>query len=1160
MNGNVTKDGITADLEAMARVGIGGTQIFDAEQGIPHGPIQYNSPEWRDMVKYAAQEAARLGMELCIHNCGGWSSSGGPWNTPEHGMQIVVTSETQVHGPTLFNEALPQPPTKLNSYQDIAVLAFRTPPGGSVQALAPKVSVSVPGADPGALTDGKDHTAVVFPPPTPDVPQFIQFEFDQPYAARQLELKPGQGCPMYECQGTLEASDDGSAFRMVTAFVMPESSEKQTITFAPVSARFYRVVFKKIYSAMKQLSIAGAELSPKLGIENFSGKTFRNRGGNYKPVGDTGFAPDEVVSRDGLVDLTGRLGTDGKLNWDVPAGDWTILRVGHTPTGRTNHPAPKEGIGLECDKLSREAVEAHWAGMMGPLIEHLGPLAGKTLNNVLIDSYEVGSQNWTPDFRAEFQKRCGYDIIPFLPTLAGHVVDNPEITERFLWDFRRTIADLFAENYSGVFAELAHKNGMLYSVEPYGVCPADDLQYGAYADIPMREFWAESGGGGKLAASISHMHARKFVGAEAFTATPAQGKWLKDPFSLKAVGDLSWCSGINRFILHCYAHQPWTNPTRYPGMTMGQWGTHFGRTTTWWEQSRDWMRYIARSQYLLQQGLFVADVCFFAGDGAPNSLTTGPLPPGHDFDGCSAGDLSLMSVKDGRIILSDGMSYRLLALPPDATMTPATLRKIKELADAGALIVGQKPSGSPSLKDFPACDAEVILLAGETKIITGKSLAEVLTDLAMPPDFEVIGAAPQTSYIHRVIEDTDVYFVSNQSQRRASVDCAFRVRGKKPELWHPDTGRIEDAPVWREENGRTIVPVELDPSGSVFVVFRKPPSVDHLVSVQYTGAGNPGAEQLVILKAEYGVFSTSGKSVDITPRVAAQVKDGCLSVKAGRELADCDPAPMVVKELLVEYLHDGKRKTVRVAENALLELPDGEHVAAPPAFQLTVNDAGRPDFHAWQPGKIEAKTSSGKALKAEISDVPQPLDVPGPWELNFPASWGAPSKISLPQLISWTDHSDTGVKYFSGTATYIKDVDIPGKLFGTGHSLWLDLGQLKNIAEVSVNGKVIGVLWKPPYRADITGSAKPGRNRLEIKVTNLWPNRLIGDEQLPPDCEWNANLSLKEWPQWLLEGKPSPTGRLTFTTWHHWSKDDKPLPSGLLGPVAIRVCREVPVK
>ncbi|MCX6896779.1 MAG: glycosyl hydrolase, partial [Verrucomicrobia bacterium] len=301
-----------------------------------------------------------------------------------------------------------------------------------LQDFAPKVTMSVAEGDVGTLMDGKDSTAVVFPSPKPGAPVFIQFEFAQPYGAHQLALKPGLKCYMGGCHGTLEVSDDGLAFRTVTTFDLPQNQEKQAITFAPVSARFYRVLFTRIDIRMKGLAIAEVELTPKLGINNIFGKAFYSRIGDYTPAGDGVFTPDEVVARTNIVDLTSRLGVDGKLSWNVPDGDWIILRVGYTPTGIQNHPVAKEGTGLECDKLSREAVVAHWAGMMDKVIKEVGPLVGKTLNSVHIDSYEVGSQNWTPKFRDEFQKRRGYDLLPFLPALRGRVVDSPEVTERFL--------------------------------------------------------------------------------------------------------------------------------------------------------------------------------------------------------------------------------------------------------------------------------------------------------------------------------------------------------------------------------------------------------------------------------------------------------------------------------------------------------------------------------------------------------------------------------------------------------------------------------------------------------------------------------------------------------------------------------------------------------
>jgi len=1253
MNGNITKAGITADLEAMARVGIGGAQIFNASEGIPEGPVRFNSPEWRDMVKHAAQEADRLGLELCIHNCAGWSSSGGPWNTPEHGMQVVTTSEQRVQGPCHFEATLPQPPTNLNCYREIGVLAFRTLPGETIrmQDRMPQVTTSAPGEDGGKALDGKKETCLALPRPRAGKPQFIQLEFADPFTARLLSILPGPG--MMGCSGQLEVSDDGKSFRAVDTFSIPRLAKEQKFIFEPVTARFYRVLFFSADSKTKQIAIAGLDLSPRSGIEDLSAKTFVERGRDVKSEPDSP-ASVECLSREGIVNLSDHV-TGGRIVWDVPEGDWTILRLGYTPNGQLNHPAPKEGTGLECDKLSKEAVEAHWAGMMGPLIEELGPLAGKSLNNVLIDSYEVGTQNWTPKFREEFRKRRGYDLMPYLPALTGRIVESPEVTDRFLWDFRRTIADLFAENYSGTFAELAHKNGMLYSLEPYGNCPSDNLQYGAFADIPMGEFWPSGSASfsAKLAASTAHVHGRKIVGAESFTARPEDGKWLKDPFSLKAQGDLMWCSGVNRFIFHRYAHQPWTDPTRYPGMTMGQWGTHFERTTTWWNQSTAWLSYLTRCQYLLQQGLFVADVCFFVGEGAPNSMPTSSLPVGYDFDGCDMGALMRMTVKDGRLTLPDGMSYRMLVLPDDTRMTPATLRKLKELADAGATIVGPKPTRSLGLAGYPLCDEEVRKLAAGTKIITDETPEKLLGALNIPPDFEAIpsanGASPEVRpvYIHRVVGDADIYFVSNQEMRSVEAECTFRVHGKAPELWCPDTGRIEPAPIWREENGRTVVPLSFDPAGSIFVVFRKPADAGHAVSAQFTvtsssvqpaptpegleiieakygvfdspetdnidvtaavrrlveggslsiRSGNylagdpaaglpkelrieyrlPGAEpkkvrapegagidlpkDARILRAAYGIFDTEesreNTTLDVTAQVAALVKNGCLTVKVGNQLAGRDPAPRVEKELLVKYRYCGFEKTAFVEENEVLELPEGGFQLELRPYALSADADGCMILHASQPGVVEAKTASGKILKAEVAEVSAPVEIVGPWELDFPPDWGAPARVSLPKLISWTEHPDSGVKYFSGTATYGKDLEVPKALLSKGRSLWLDLGMVKNIAEVSVNGKSLGILWKPPFCVNVTDALVSGANRLEIKVTNLWPNRLIGDEQLPPDCEWNPNRAIKAWPKWLLEGKPSPTGRLTFTTWHHWKKGDQPLPSGLLGPV--RICSEVAV-
>ena len=825
MNGNITEEGITADLEAMQRVGIGGAQIFNVDCGIPAGPVKFLSPEWHGLMQHAVREADRLGLELCLHNCAGWSSSGGPWNTPEHAMQRVTTSELQVKGPSHFSAVLPSPPSKLDFYRDIAVLAFP--------------------AQKGETGTGKSS------------------------AIENLDAKNGSN----------------------GEFVLSSTNEDHAAT-------------------------------------------------------------DQVVPRTGIVDLTGALQSDGRLEWEVPSGDWIILRLGYTPTGEENHPAPAEGTGPECDKFSPEALDAHWAGYVQKVLDDVGPLAGsgKTLNNVLIDSYEVGGQNWTPAFRSEFEKRRGYDPLLYLPTVAGRVVDNPEVSERFLWDVRRTIADLFAENYYGHFQELCHEHGLQASIEPY-TGPFESLQCGAAADIPMGEFWVggEPGSSTKLAASVGHIYGRPIIGAESFTAAPGlkHGRWLDDPASLKALGDQVFCQGVNRFIFHRYALQPWTN--RWPGMTMGQWGTHFDRTCTWWEQSRAWIQYVTRCQYLLQQGRFVADAAYFCGESAPVEMRTGDpaLPAGYDFDAVNA-DVLLhhAAMKDDRLTLDSGMSYRVLILPPaDPAMTPDVLRKLAEFVTDGLVLVGQPPKASPSLQDYPACDVEVKTLAasiwgncdgrsktehpsGRGKAVWGKPLAGVFDQLKLQPDFKYsVSNDTRLNFIHRRNGDTDVYFVANQRNRFETVDCSFRIAGKQPELWNPETGGIEAAPVWREEDGRTVIPLPFEPSGSVFVVFRANAPVDHLVAVERQGpsVAKPASKavELRILKAAYGAFP---EWIDVTAAVKTLVADGELHIPANNDTAGDDPASGVVKQLRIEFVHDGRHRNVETNENKAIDLPAGSEV------------------------------------------------------------------------------------------------------------------------------------------------------------------------------------------------------------------------------------------
>jgi len=1086
MNGNITKEGITADLEAMKQIGLGGATIVNVDSGIPRGPVPFMSPEWRDDFKFTVQEANRLGLELCVENCAGWSSSGGPWNTPEHAMQHVVTTETHVSGPTNFNGFLRQPLTILGFYRDIAVLAFPAPTGETVRMkdFAPAAITSVPGQTSTALIDGDTQTVVSLPAPAPGYPTYAQIQFPEPFLARSVKITAGFSMP--ESSGVIQASDDGKTFRTLRPFGFGRRGPYVRIVSLgaeSVAARFWRVQFNTAASNATQLPLAEIELSPKLVVENVEAKD-GNSGAAVLPDNDAGTNPAEAIQRKDVIELTSKMDTNGNLSWQVPAGDWVILRVGYTPTGRNNHPAPKEGEGLECDKFSKEALDLHWDGFMQKVLDDIGPLAGKTLDASLIDSYEVGGQNWTANFREEFKKRRGYDLVQFFPTFTGRVVDNPENSERFLWDVRKTIADLFAENYFGHFAELCRQHGLMNAVEPY-TGPFESLQCGAAADIVMGEFWSGTQGhrSVKIAASVAHIYGKTIVGAESFTAQPGPGRWQNDPYSLKALGDLMYCQGLNRYIFHRYAMQPWTNV--WPGMTMGQWGFHFERTVTWWQQGKAWIDYVTRCQFLLQQGHPVVDVAYFCGESDPVEIRVGnpATPAGYDYDAINA-DVLLhrTTVKNGRIMLPDGVSYAVLILPPeDPNMTPEVLKRIHELVREGATIFGAPPQNAPGLADFPKSDKQVKKLAaelwgncdgnkitenavGKGRVIWGQLLATVFSLQNLKPDFDFTSDSPAAhlAYAHRVTDNADIYFVSNQRTQDVTADCTFRVSGKTPELWHPDTGVIEHAPVWRVENGRTIVSLTFDPAGSVFVIFREPASGNHAVSAKVDSQWQTGLDN-----------------------------EGKLFVKA---------------------------------------TSDGTAV-----FQ----------------------TTDRKTLRAVATDVPAPLEVTGPWTLNFPPNWGAPASVQLDKLISWTDHTNDSVRYFSGTATYEKEIEIPADRLTANRDLWLDLGKVKNFAEVSVNGQSFGVLWKPPFRVNISSAAKPGTNKLVVKVTNLWPNRLIGDEQLPDDREWNGK-QLAAWPDWFLQGKPSPTGRFTFTTWHHWTKNDAPLESGLLGPVMLRTAEIVP--
>jgi len=1048
INGNITKEGITADLESMARVGIKAVLIMECSCDIPEGPVKFLSPEWRELFKHTLAEADRLGLQVDMNNDAGWCGSGGPWNTPEHSMQRIVATQIRIEGGRLFEGVLPKPPVVKGFYRDIEVLAMPQPASASP---TPKLTATsnYPNYAPALAQDGMSDTRWISNGdkpgmgPTPEKPEYLQFDYDEAWPAAGLYLLSFTDCGPKEIE--VQCSEDGKSYRTIKKATLSPRQELW-LGFDEVRSKCFRVVFLSAH--------------PHQGKENWNVQV-----AEIELLGQEELAKREAPKRrlwdsSRAVDLTAKMDAEGRLAWDVPAGNWIVLRIGHTSTGKENHPSPASGQGLECDKLSREALEAHFEGMMGKLIADAGALAGKVLTFTHIDSWEVGSQNWTPKFREEFQRLRGYDPLPLLPAETGRIVDSAEINERFQWDVRQTVNDLLLENYAAHLQRLSQKHALRLSIEAYGG-PCINLAYAGRADMPMGEFWV--GGGAmqtcKEMASASHVYGKPITGAEAFTSTPDQAKWQHHPYSIKATGDAAFCEGINRFVLCFFTHQPWLD--RAPGMTLGGWGFHYDRTETWWEQSKAWHDYLARCQYVLQSGLFAADICYLDVEDSPRHAPyrgqlQPPPPAGYEYDICPAEVLrTRMTVQDGLLVLPDGMSYRLLVLPPTEKMTPETLGKVCDLAKAGAVVVATtRPNRSPSLRNHPDCDQQVQAIArelfgdaespaktglterkcGAGRILLTRDLSAALAAVETEPDIEFAGVRQDIHlrWIHRHVGDAEFYFISNQRMRDEEIECDFRVSGRLPELWHPETGCIRDLPVFREDAGRTRVPLRLGPAESVFVVFRKPAS------------GRP---------------STGGRN--------------------------------------------------------------------------------------W----TEFKPRQGIA---------------GPWSVTFDPRVGGPADpVKFDKLEDWSKRPEPGIKYFSGTATYRKEFDLAAAALSSPKSqVFLDLGRVEVIATVTLNGQELGTLWKPPFRIDVTDRLKPGRNTLELRVANLWCNRLIGDQQLPEDAEWRPGGGmagggqyqlLKSWPQWLQEGKPSPSGRRTFSTARYHGKDDPLLPSGLLGPVTLEV-------
>jgi len=861
--GRISKAGITAELEAMKRIGVGGVTMFSVARYGETGPkIPCLSPEWHERVRFAMKEADRLGLTFNFQNCAGWSGSGGPWITPDKAMQHVVSSTHNVKGgATLKLDAPPSwPQSGANYYCDIAILAFPTPlVYQDAQALpSPTVTSNFMGGDPARLNAPEKRNAqVVEAFPTivnAGKPAWVQFEFPFAVTSRSVTIAGTITDRLPdEHRAVVLASDDGREFREVVRLSTYLGSwhgadEGVTHAIPQTTARFFRLSWEgPAKLALRQVRWASEPaIDSQVSKVGELGRTFIS-----EPVLST--EAGTAVPPDGMLDLTSQRDAQGSLTWTAPpGGSWTVVRIGHSYTGRVNMPAPAEATGPECDKFNPEAIALHFEHYATDIIKDAAAANTKNLVGMTFDSWEANSQNWSPVFRAEFRKRRGYDVLRYLPTFAGFIVGDRDLTDRFLRDVRQTMSELVSETFFGGMSELAHKHGLQVHAEACGVggagtMVADPVQQYLYVDVPMNEF----GDPLKEASSAAHLTGKPVVAIEGFT----QGRvdWRSCPASLKAQGDTAFCSGVNQFVFHTCAHNPDIEKI-YPGPAFGPYGLAFTRGQTWWEMGRPWIDYLARCQFLLQRGRAAADVLYFYGEepGGPIPTVFGgnrknidewpALPKGFDFDLLPAEILlKKLTVKDGKLTLPDGTAYRLLVLRDSDRMTPEAAAKIAELVRNGAVVMGPKPRRSVSLSGYPKCDAVVRGIGdevwggcngatvtrhdfGKGRVYWGITLKETLAAFPLSPDFTAGGAsaAADVRFVHRRDGAAEIYFVANNRRETEDLDAGFRVTGKQPELWDPVCAKMRDAIAFRQEGDRTFLPLHLDPSGSAFVIFRAP--------------------------------------------------------------------------------------------------------------------------------------------------------------------------------------------------------------------------------------------------------------------------------------------------------------------------------------------------
>jgi hypothetical protein len=949
----------------------------------------------------------------------------------------------------------------------------------------------------------------------------------------------------------------------------------------------------------------------------------------------------KLVPKASIVKLAAHFDSRGKLSWNVPAGKWTIFRCIMANTGhQLIVPSPKSG-GPMIDFLNPDATRYHFQYIVDRLESKLGKLENSALKYLEVDSMELGDETaWTGRMLDEFVRQHHYDPFLYLPALKGWTVESEEVSRRFLYDWQKTISDVFIDSHYRAGKELLNRHGLQLCAEAGGPgapvwdsCPVESLKALGAVDIMRGEFWPKHRNLRvvKEVASAAHIYGKSVVDAEAFTSWR---HWQDGPYIHKQLADIALGEGLNRFTFHTFTHSP--TEAGLPGWAYHA-GTHINPNVAWWPMARPFIDYLSRCSYMLQQGLFVADACYYYGDQAPNFVPSKNIKfcpgSGYDYDVINSDViLNRMTVKNRRLVLPDGMSYALLVLPEQADMDIEVLRKLESLIKAGATVVGPKPTRTGTLQEYPRRDAQVAMLAdkiwgncngqdikeqayGKGQVVWNRSVAEILSAAGIGPDFSYRGAdgRARLDYLHRRAKDADIYFVSNMQERWEDVDCVFRVKGKQPELWHPETGEVRTFPVYETAKDQTRLTLHLAPAESVFVVFKKPAAATHFTRLERLGASastltpvlfansdtpggpmwlsdgkaGPAAQHITFdLGAvkdlrkvrvwnyndhargnlNYGVKamdvrvstdnSTYRQCGSFSIRIAPESEereywqdldvkaDGIryvqFGIKSNQDRGDfLDGHSPYVGLSKVSFFDQVEITGVRVESvssgTAFHPASDSALGVLHPGAEVWIEKNQTPHLKAWESGIYVLYDTKGRSRKVEATSVARPLEITGPWQVHFPKGWGAPESTTFDKLMSWTDAVDDGIKYFSGRAVYRKNVEVAGELLEAGARLELDLGAVQQVAKVTLNDRLLGILWKPPFCIDITDAVHAGQNTLVVEVANTWANRLTGDAFLPLEQQYS---------------KSNMHQRLA-------RKENRLRPSGLLGPVRIIQAKRV---